>query len=213
MEDELICSQWPRCTGQTLVPGLWAQRGGSRCTVAGGGEGAVAAGVGLAARTELRARAGTVITRPLTIPFPPGEGVSSSHSPSPPSSAGPPQGGARCVPGTRGLDAPLSVSRRGLAALPRRTQPAVWPLEAGEHPSPLALESPTQTSGPHVPRSRAESCPPPPCGVLTGVHSPDGPERWVSLPAPLPILFSPHFLQRQKWPGVGSLGPAASKGA
>ncbi|KAM5244612.1 ribosomal protein S6 kinase-like 1 isoform 2-T2 [Hipposideros larvatus] len=58
MEDELICSQWPGCTGQTLVPGWWAQSHDPWCKVARGSEGAVSAGLGLAAWTELLARAG-----------------------------------------------------------------------------------------------------------------------------------------------------------
>lgn len=130
MEDELICSQWPGCTGQNPAPGWWVQSRGPRCTVAGAGAGAVAGG-GLAARTELLARAGTVLTQPLTTPpLPQGKNATSCRTPSPPSSAEPPQGGAPRVHGTRGLNAWLSVSRRGRAALARRTRPAEWSLEA-----------------------------------------------------------------------------------
>lgn len=76
-------------SGQTPAPGWRAESSRPRCKVPRGGEGAVAAGLGLATRTELLARAGTVFARLLLHPPPLGEDAPSSHSPSPPSSATP----------------------------------------------------------------------------------------------------------------------------
>ena len=61
-------------SGQTPAPGWRAESSCPRCKVPRGGEGAVAAGLGLAARTELLARAGTVFARLLLHPPSPRRG-------------------------------------------------------------------------------------------------------------------------------------------
>lgn len=74
---------------QTPAPGWRLKAVAHGALVPRGGEGAVAAELGLAAWTELQARAGTVFAWLLLHPLFPGEDAPSSYSPGRPSSADP----------------------------------------------------------------------------------------------------------------------------
>lgn len=165
---------------QPAVPRTWLEdaRRHLRCTVSRTSEGAVAAGVGPAARTELPARAGTGFARLLSGPRSSGRGRPLLSPPSTLPSV-PPRGVAHLA---------CRDSRGGPG--PDSSSPAPWPW----HPH---LPPPTQASELRVPGGWAErgGCglpprfPPPPGRLLAGVQLPAGLGTWVSLPAPLPILF------------------------
>ena len=174
----------------------------------------MAAGLSPAARTELLAWAGTVLDWLLLSPLSPGENALTSHSPSP-LPWRPSRGGAPCVLGTRGLDARLSGSRCGFAALSGRTRPVGWTVKLGpdseQHTLPTRVPLITglrATCPGHWDewegRGFPSSPPPPPGRILVGAQLPAGLAMWVFLPAPLPILFSlPSFHRSRNDLGFG----------
>lgn len=186
---------------------------------AGGGEGAVAAGPGLAARTELLARAGTVFTRPLTILLPPRQGCPFPLVRHPAFLDRTPAG--RCPLRAwhpRAERAAFRAQARPCGSAPQDPARRGGPLKPGADSSSPALWT-------WHPQHRPQGCmfrvagPSPALHTLAAFWPRCTAHRWpweVGFPphrTPTPHPFLPSlFPLRPKWPGVGSLALPLLKG-